>query len=306
MSRETDGASGSGGKRVLVCGATGYLGRHVVLEAHRRGHRVRALARDPERLGDARAACDEVFVGQATDEGTLAGLCDGIDVVISSLGNRTLARRPTVWDVDFRANMNVLRRAEEAKVGQLVFVSVLRGAEARASVPQIEARERVVDALRSSSIPWTVVRPSGFYNDMGEILEMARKGTVWIPGKGDTRFNPIHGADLAGAILDHVGDPASLGKELPVGGPDVLTMREIGELAFSALGKPPRIRSFPAWMLGGAAAVIKPFNVNVASLIAMFGVFIGEDAVTERHGSHHLADFYRDLAAQGKKGGTLV
>lgn len=121
-------------KRVLVCSATGYLGRHVVQAAKAEGYRVRALVREEARLGDARGACDEVFVGEATRAETLRGLCDGVDLVISSLGNRTLHRRPTVWEVDYGANRNILARAEEARVGRFVFVSVLRGEEARATV----------------------------------------------------------------------------------------------------------------------------------------------------------------------------
>ena len=74
-------APDKGQTRVLICGATGYLGRYLVQCAHDRGHWVRALVRRPEGLGEARQACDDVFVGQATQPETLAGLCDGIDVV---------------------------------------------------------------------------------------------------------------------------------------------------------------------------------------------------------------------------------
>ena len=69
--------------RILIAGATGYLGRRLVKEAHARGHVVRALVRTPERLADAADSVDEVFVGQATDPSTLDGLCDGVDVVIT-------------------------------------------------------------------------------------------------------------------------------------------------------------------------------------------------------------------------------
>jgi len=79
---------------VLVAGATGYLGRFVVQEFKRRGYWVRALARKPERLAEpgpflapaVRDQIDDLFVGQVTQPETLAGLCDGIDVVFSSVG----------------------------------------------------------------------------------------------------------------------------------------------------------------------------------------------------------------------------
>src|SRR5262245_45644723 len=115
----------SGAKRVVICGATGYLGRHLVKSARARGLRVRALARSEARLGDAQPLCDEVFVGEATKPETLAGLCDGADFVVSSLGNRTLARKPDCFDVDYQGNLNILARAREAKVAQLVFISIL-------------------------------------------------------------------------------------------------------------------------------------------------------------------------------------
>ncbi len=113
-------------KRIVIAGATGYLGRYLVKSAHARGYRVRALVRSETRLGDARPLCDEVFVGEATKPSTLTDLCQGVDFVVSSLGNRTLARKPDCFEVDFQGNMNILARAREADVSHFVFVSVLR------------------------------------------------------------------------------------------------------------------------------------------------------------------------------------
>ncbi len=285
-------------KRVLICGATGYLGRYLVRSAHEAGHWVRALVRKPDGLGENRKLCDDVFVGQATEPTTLAGMCDDIDVVISSLGNRTVKRKPTFWDVDYAANMNIVERATKAKVEQFIFVSVLHGDVTRSEIPQVEAREQVADALKKTDLHWTIERPSGFFNDMSEFFNMARdRGSVWIFGDGKVAFNPIHGADLADAIVSHVGDENAYGKEYPEGGPEVLTLRQIAELACEAAGKAPKIRSVPMWVLGAAATVITPFNGNVGSLLSMFHAMATTDAVTERYGTHHLADFYRELAA---------
>lgn len=283
-------------KLIVVAGATGYLGRYVVKCAHARGYRVRALARSEERLADARPMCDEVFVAEATKPDTLAGLCDGADFLVSSLGNRTLARKPDCFEVDYQANMNLVARAREAGVSRFIFVSVLGGRESRGRVPQIEARERVVDALRAGSMPWTVIRPSGFYNDMLEFLEMAKRGRVWIPG-GGARFNPIHGADLAEVCLDAVENPDAGGSNIPAGGPDCLTMREVAQLAFEAIGRTPRISTIPTWVLRAAGTMLRPFNVNVASLILMMSVFAGQDFCCDAYGTHRLADHFNDFAA---------
>ncbi len=73
-------------KKVLIAGATGYLGKFLLKECRQRGYWVRALARSTEKLDDVRDCVDDVFVGEATKPDTLQGLCEGIDVVISALG----------------------------------------------------------------------------------------------------------------------------------------------------------------------------------------------------------------------------
>ena len=294
---------GSDRKRIVIAGATDYLGRCLVKSAHSRGYHVRALVRSETRLGDARPMCDEVFIGEATKPSTLAGLCDGADFVVSSLGNRTLARKPDCFEVDFQGNMNILARAREADVSQFVFVSVPRGAENHGRVPQIEARERVVDALRAGSPPWTVIRPTGFFNDMAEILAMAKRGRVWIPG-GSARSNLIHGADLAEVCLDAVGSSDAHGREIPAGGPDALTMREVGELAFEALATPPRISEIPPWLFTTAGTALRPFNINLASLILMISAPEACDSRCDVYGTHRLRDFFGEVAASQGRGKT--
>jgi uncharacterized protein YbjT (DUF2867 family) len=295
------GGTGSKRLRVLVAGSTGYLGRYIVRALHARGHVIRALVRDPERLGAARESVAEVFVGQATDDSTLEGVAQEVDAVISCLGNRTFKRRPTVWEVDRDANLHLVRRAQRAKVSRFVFVSVLGGQEARNRVPQIEAREQVVEALRQGDTPWTIIRPSGFFNDMIEFLDMAAKGTAWLIGKGDSGFNPIHGADLAEYIVDRLEEQSAAGQEFPVGGPETLSQREVAELAFSALGKQPKIRSTPGWLVPMVAKMVIPFNVNLGSFLAMLGALSSKaDATAPGTGVHRLGDFFQEHLATGQ------
>ena len=98
-------------KKVLVVGATGYLGTELVHAAKRAGHEVRALARDPSRLA---ADVNEVVVAEATNPDSLAGICDGVDVVISALGITRQRDGLTYEDVDYAANRNVLNEALKA------------------------------------------------------------------------------------------------------------------------------------------------------------------------------------------------
>ena len=287
-----------GERIVVVAGATGYLGKHVVRALHRDGWRVRALARNPDRLGDVRDLCDEVVTAEATKRETLADLFDNAHGVFSSIGIRSFKRQPTFEAVDYQANINLLEGAEAAGVKRFVFVSVLGGDVHRGLSPLLDARERVVDRLKASQMEAVVLRPTGFFNDMGDIFEMAKRGRVWLIGSGETKINPIHGADLADVAAQAFLNPHAQ-PELPAGGPDVFTQREIAELVFGILQKPPRIGRVSPGFIRLIAGMIRPFNKNAAALALMFSLLGDTDGVAPRYGSHRLADHFTRLAKAG-------
>ena len=277
--------------RVLIAGSTGYLGRHVVAAAVRRGHSVAAIARTASKLEDFRSEID-VIEAQVTDVGSLRGVCDGVDVVFSSLGITRQTDKVTYEDVDYQANLNLLREAERAGVRRFVFVSVLHP-EYTLHTDMVRAKERFVETLRASPIESVVVRPTGFFSDMGEFQDMARRGRCWVFGDGTAKLNPIHGADLAEVCVDAlVGDES----EVQVGGPDILTQREIAALAFQGLGKPARVSGLPLWLVDALLWLIKPFHRrwwNIGSFMSGAG---RHDMVGPAHGEHHLADWFAERA----------
>ena len=167
--------------RVLVVGATGYLGSHMVTELKAAGHWVRALSRRKGAFDGATRAPDEVFVGQATRRETLDGLCDGIDYVFSALGQTRQKDKQSFWDVDYGANKAVLHLAVAAGVKQFLFISVIQP-ELSADLDIVAAREALVRDMAAAPIPHTVVRATGFFSDMGEFLDMAKGGRVYMAG----------------------------------------------------------------------------------------------------------------------------
>lgn len=282
-------------KWALVAGATGYLGQYVVRALAREGWKIRALARDESRLGEVLNLCDDVFVGEATDPQSLLGLCEGIDAVFSSIGIRHFHRTPTYEDVDYRANLNIVESAQEANVRRFVFVSVLRGEEIRASSPLIDARERVVDALRNSSMESVILRPTGFFNDMSDYFKMAQKGKVWLIGSGETRINPVHGEDLADVAAAAMGDSAP-DADIPVGGPTSYSQREIANLCFDVLDKKRNFGKIRPGLLRFAAKVVGPFNKNASALALMFASLGESDAVAPSYGHHQLSEHFSQMA----------
>ena len=277
-------------KRVLVAGATGYLGGFVAQEFKARGHFVRALARSPEKLASLRDSLDEIVRGEVTQPETLEHVCDGIDVVFSSVGITKQKGKLTFRDVDYKGNVNLLEAAQRAGVEKLIYVSVFRGPELL-HLDIVKAHEDFVAVLKASGMEYAVIRPTGFFSDMGEYMKMARKGRVYLFGDGSNRINPIHGADLAKVCVDAAKGSET---EIDVGGPEVLTHREIAELALNALGRPVRITSVPLWVMRSVVSLTRMFNRHQGELLAFLTTAMSIDAVAPTTGTDTLEAHFRE------------
>lgn len=280
---------------VLVAGATGYIGSHIARALHDAGYRVRVLTRSEERLEAVADACDEVFVGEATRMETLDGLCDGIEVVVSSLGLRTLRAQPTAEAVDLQANLNILEHAQKTGVRQFVFVSVLGADELVEMAPIIRPREEFVERLKDSGLRWTVLRPTGAFNDLEGVFRLAKRGWGVVLGDGKQWINPIHAADIAEVALRSVRDPSLENVEFGFGGPETYTYTEITQLASRALGKKLRIVEVPFWTIDAMVAVTRPFNRNAAGFLKFFQTVASRSLVGTPTGTRSLAEFFHAL-----------
>lgn len=280
-------------KTVFIAGATGYLGRHLCAEYSRRGWYVTALVRDRERA--ANLAADALVEAEATRPEALAGVMEGVDLVVSALGITRQADGLTYRDVDYWANLNLLHEAKAADVGRFAYVHVLN-ADAMRHVPLVAAKADFVDALRASRLPSTVIAPSGYFSDMGDFLSMARSGHIWLFAPGTQRINPIHGADLSAATAD----ATEAGTDwLDVGGPETFTHRDLAQLAAKALGRPRRVTLLPDWLRKLVLAILPRLTPRrIHGPAQFFLTAMSMDMVGVPHGTRTLTDHFNQLAAQ--------
>jgi nucleoside-diphosphate-sugar epimerase len=89
-----------------------------------------------------------------------------------------------------------------------------------------------------------VVRPTGIFPIFDPFLAIARRGIAWIPGDGRALTNPVHPLDCVEACVEVLTVGHSI--SVSVGGPDIVTRKEIVRTAFEAVGKEPRILHIPA------------------------------------------------------------
>jgi uncharacterized protein YbjT (DUF2867 family) len=289
-------------RRVLIAGATGYIGKFVVKAFKEQGYYVRVLTRNEGRLHETgpftapaltKNDYDDVFMGEITKPETLVGSMDGIDLVFSCVGISRQRDGLTFEQVDYQCNKNLIDLAEAAGVKRFTYVS-MQGAENIMQLAITQAHEKVVSALEKSSLEYRIVRPCGYFSDMGVLYDMAKRGRVYLVGEGTNRMSPIHGRDLARVCVE-----TSEGDELEVeaGGPDILTQREAAELAFDVAGNPSKITVIPMWLARGLVKFIALLSTQFGDL-AEFIVTAGEiDGVGQPRGTITLRSYFEALHA---------
>ncbi len=278
-------------KKVLVAGATGYLGGYLVEELKKQNYWVRALARSTNKLNDQKKFIDEVFVGEVTNPEKLTGICDGIDVVISSIGITRQKDGLTYMDVDYQANKNLFDEAIKNNVVKFVYVSVIN-AHLMKDLKMIAAKERFVDELKESGLDYVVIRPTGFFSDTLEFLNMAKKGKAAVFGDGLNKINPIHGADLAEVCVNAMDKSE---KEINVGGPQTFTFKEIAQLAFKVLNKETKISTLPNWVIKIILPLMRIFTSSKTyGPLEFMMTIMTMDVVGEKYGKQLLKDFFRE------------
>jgi uncharacterized protein YbjT (DUF2867 family) len=185
--------------RVLVTGATGYIGGRLIPELLARGHEVRALARTPAKLAD-RPWRDQVEVvrGDVFDPASLDRACEGMDAVhylvhsMGGSGDGDFASR------DREAAANVRDAAARAGVQRLVYLGGL-GDDAEDLSPHLRSRHEVGRTLADGPVPVTELRAAIIIGSGSMSFEMLRHlvevlPVMTTPRWVDTRVQPIASA----------------------------------------------------------------------------------------------------------------
>lgn len=166
----------------LVAGATGYLGRYIVAELHRRGHMVRAIVRDRGRAAVEGAygapsldgLVDDWAVGNVTDSAFTQDVAAGVDHVVSALG--VTRQKADPWSIDNRANQSILASALRHGTSSFTYINALGAETCPAELTR--AKTAFARALESADIRSTVINPSAYFSDAAELLTMAKRGFV--------------------------------------------------------------------------------------------------------------------------------
>ena len=252
---------------ILVTGAGGFIGHHVVRELLTAGERVRALVRTP-RSANALAGLDcELATGDVTDAPSVATALEGCEAVVHLVAI-IHGRRADFERVIAGGTNVVVEAAREAGAGRIVHMSALGvGEQTKDTVPYYRAKWDAERAVIQSGLAHAVLRPSFVFGTDGgalpQFVRIARLAPVTpVIGPGTQRLQPIWVDDLARAVrlalAGTVGsDPGAPPMLCELGGPDIVDWNGFWRRLKTALGTRRPALHLPFWLMRAPALVLE-------------------------------------------------
>ena len=279
--------------KIVLAGAYGNLGADIFRELLKAGHEVVAADMIERDLGvEGNFTYRKINVQDPT---TLAGLCDGADIVITTDGLTKTSAEVTNYQIDYQGNLNILEEAKKAGVKHFTYISVLK-ADKAPKVPMLHAKYLFEEELKKSGIPYTIHRPTGYFYDIVKVFRpMIEKGEVTLLGKKPVHANVVSTEDFAAFIVAHVLDE---NKTYNVGGKETYSYEEIAKLCFAAAGKEPVIKRVPAFLFDVLAFVNK-LKKNGKEAILRFSKWtlteemVGDTVCGEMSFKQYIEDSFR-------------
>lgn len=273
--------------KVLVTGATGFTGGHLVRRLTWAGDTVRAIVRRPEAAADLRAAGIEVLPGDLADQDSLRRACDGVEVVynIGAL-YRTAGLPASVYRAVNAEGVGALvRAAAAAGVRRVVHCSTVgvhgdvQHPPANEDAPlrpgdiyqetKVEGERLAAEAAAATGLELVIARPSGIYGPgdrrLFKLFGGVARGRFLLLGNGEIFYHLTYVEDLCDGFRLCATVPRAAGRTYILAGGEVTTLRELVVITAEVAGvKPPwlRLPVWPFWIAGAACeAVCAPFGI---------------------------------------------
>jgi NADH dehydrogenase len=250
---------------ITIYGGSGFIGRHVVRALAKTGARMRVAVRRPELAGHLQplGGVGQINPVQANVRyrDSLLAAADGADAVVNLVGILFPSGKQTFKAVQDEGARHVAEAARAGGAKALVHVSAIG---ASADSPSVYARSKAEGeaAVRDVFPEAIVLRPSvvfgpgdDFFNRFAALARIAP--ALPLIGGGKTSFEPVFAGDVAKAVLAGLGGKAKAGAPYELGGPEVLTLKEVMERVLTYTLRKRLLVPEPFWLAKLQAAFLQ-------------------------------------------------
>jgi uncharacterized protein YbjT (DUF2867 family) len=226
--------------KILVTGASGYIGGQLVSELLARGYQVKAMIRAASPVYGSRWPTAEIVVADALQLEDLTTALQDVHTAYYLIHSLLLGPEKFA-EADLRAAVNFRKAAEQAGVSNIIYLGSLGDTRSLLS-NHLHSRTKVAEELSRGKVPVTVIRAAviiGSGSASYEIIQhVVRKlFVIVIPPWAQTKCQPVAIRDVTKYLVGALETPETVGKQLDIGGMDILTYEQMLKIMADLLGK---------------------------------------------------------------------
>ena len=233
---------------ILITGATGFIGQHVVAWLSSQQQPICCLVHPSRRVHRfAPGVITQIVSGNVDDPPALRVAMQDVTAVIHLAGVRDESANQTFEAINVQGTQNVIEAMREAEVVRLIVLSPI-GADSHSAYPYLRSQGQVGELVRQSGLNYSIIQSGRVYGSgdrWTEVIALAlRRLPFFFPmaGDGHSRMQPIFVNDLLNCFHTCLTDPQTLRQTYVVGGPQHMTFEEVVKTIMEATRHHRRIR----------------------------------------------------------------
>lgn len=240
-------------RRIIVVGASGFIGRYVVKRLAAEGAVIAACCRHAREAGYLRPMGDvgqvATFDADINDEKTLDAIIAGSDAVVNVAGILYERGKQSFESIHHQGPARLARLSKAAGVRHFVHISAIA---ADPAAPSVYSRSKAAgeNAVRSAFPDAVILRPSLVFGPEDEFFNRFAAMARYVPalplvGGGGTRFQPVYVADVAAAVAAALTRADAAGRTYEIAGPSVFDLKQLFALMLDVIGRKRLLVSLP-------------------------------------------------------------